>query len=370
MGVGVGTVIRTVALCLLVLGGCAQSAPRVRPAPPDGTFVAGYHPYWVGDAWDSYPFDLLDRVYFFEIEARSDGSLERHGWPDEWVDLTAAARSAGVGVTPTVSMHDEDGFEVLFADPVRIDRLVVSIIAMLAEGPEVSGLHLDFEVFRRVDAEARDGFTGFVIQLADRLRSAQPGLALSVFTLAFDGDDVYNERALGQVADYLVVQGYDYHSPGSESAGPTAPTNGWRGVNWSSVVRRFDGFGVPRRKLVMSIPLFGYEWPVTSELPGADAVGLGSTIPLTAPFDVLPDLSRARTMADRYGIERDEDSGSVWYRYEAEDGWRQGWFDDEESLRMKYEFVQREGLGGIAIFPLAYGDEGVWSDLRAAFPPR
>ncbi|MEM7416943.1 MAG: glycosyl hydrolase family 18 protein [Gemmatimonadota bacterium] len=364
MRIGLGT-------CLLVLAGCAPALVHpTRPPPPDGAFVAGYHPYWTGDAWTAYPFDVLDRLYFFETEARPDGTLERHGWPSEWSDLTAAARAAGVGVAPTVSMHDEDGFEVLFADPDRVERLVESIINLVDEVPDVSGVHLDFEVFRRVDPRARDGFTGFVVYLADELRRVHPGVALSVFTLAFDGDDVYNERALGRVADYLVVQGYDYHSPGSESAGPTAPTGGWRGVNWSSVIRRFDDFGVPRSKIVMSVPLFGYEWPVSSDERGAEASGAGTTIPLTGPGDVLTDLPRARTMAERYGTERDEESGSVWYRYQTADGWRQGWFDDDESLRRKYAFVKREGLGGIAIFPLAYGDDGVWSGLRAAFPPR
>ncbi len=60
-------------------------------------------------------------------------------------------------------------------------------------------------------------------------------------------------------------------------------------------------------------------------------------------------------------------SGTPYYAFQDELGWRQGWFEDAESLRAKYRFVRERGLGGVAIFPLAYGDAALWTDLRAAF---
>ena len=66
-------------------------------------------------------------------------------------------------------------------------------------------------------------------------------------------------------------------------------------------------------------------------------------------------------------MERDGESRSPWYRYQTAEGWRQGWYEDAESLREKYEFARVRGVGGIALFPLAYGDEEIWEGLRAAF---
>lgn len=361
-------------LCVAwILGGCAASAGSsgAPPEPPDGDFVAGYHTWWTGDSWQSYPFELLDRLYFFEIEARPDGSLERHGWPEQWSGLLARAVERGVAVTPTISMHDAAGFESLFRSDASVDSLLGSALALLAETPDVAGLHLDFEVFQTIDLSAREGFTTFVARLAERMRSESRSWYLSVFTLAFDVDDAYDERALGEIADYLVVQGYDYHSSGSSTAGPVAAVEGWGSLNWANVVTRFDSFGVPRRKLVMAVPLYGYEWPVESDTVGSATRGTGVTIPLEAAPDVRPELPRAKTQAMLYGSERDEASGTPWYRYEAADGWRQGWFEDALSLRRKFEFSRREGLGGVVLFPLAYGGEDVWAELRAVFePPR
>jgi spore germination protein YaaH len=81
---------------------------------------------------------------------------------------------------------------------------------------------------------------------------------------------------------------------------------------------------------------------------------------------VLPDEPRALEQAAEHGARRDPASGVPWYSYRDADGWWQGWFEDAESLRAKYDFVRSRGLGGIAIFPLAYGTEEVWSDVRRA----
>ncbi|MDX1495017.1 MAG: glycosyl hydrolase family 18 protein, partial [Longimicrobiales bacterium] len=293
-----------------------------------------------------------------------------HGWPERWSDAMAAARAAGVQVVPTVSMHDADAFEALFADAGAVARLVDTLLGILATDAELAGLHLDVEVFRPVDPAARDGYTAFVARLAKAMRETHPTRTLSVFVLAFDDDDVYNERALGQIADFVVVQGYDYHSMGSSNAGPVGAVRGWGRLSWENVLARFDGFGVPRERMVMSVPLYGYEWPVVSEEAGAAASGTAVTVPYAAPADILPDAPRARQQGEAHGVRRDPESGSPYYVYRDGDGWRQGWYEDAESLRLKFAFVRENGLGGIALFPLAYGTEELWDELRRAFAPR
>lgn len=357
-------------LALVVAAGCAAGpAPRVAmPTNVERPFVAGYHAYWTGDAWTGYPMDALDELLFFELEIGADGRItDAHGWPDRWRPMVEAALDAGVQVVPTVSMHDAEAFETVFADASRVSVAVDEILGLLERSPGLSGIQLDVEVFRSVGQDARDGYTAFVAGLAERMRADHPRLSLSVFVLAFDDDDVYNERALGRIADFVVVQGYDYHSMGSANAGPVGPVRGWGRLSWENVLARFDAFGVPRRKIVMSVPLYGYEWPVASEEPGAETLRTGVTVPYTAAEDVLADRPRARDQGERHGVRRDPVSGSPYYVYRNGDGWVQGWFEDAESLRLKYDFVREEGLGGLALFPLAYGDQEIWEGLRAEF---
>jgi spore germination protein YaaH len=133
------------------------------------------------------------------------------------------------------------------------------------------------------------------------------------------------------------------------------------------VLDRFLTLGVPARKIVMAVPLYGYQWPVTSDEPGASTRGVGVEIPLAPRADVVPEMPRAFTEAARHGARRDPASGSPYYAFQDSTGWQQGWFEDAESLRAKYAFVREHGLGGVALFPLAYGDPSLWPDLGEAF---
>ncbi|HSH76555.1 MAG TPA: glycosyl hydrolase family 18 protein, partial [Longimicrobiales bacterium] len=194
-----------------------------------------------------------------------------------------------------------------------------------------------------------------------------PSLSLSLFTLAFDDDDVYNEGALAELADFLVVQGYDFHHATDERSGPLAALEGWDRLNWTSVLERFLALGVGAHEIVMAVPLYGYEWPVATAQPGSETRGEAVIIPLAPPPDVVPELPRARARASEHGLRRDPESDSPYYVYRDDSGWHQGWIEDAESLRAKYDFVREHRLGGVALFPLAYGDEAMWNDLRTAF---
>lgn len=351
-------------------GGPRPSA--ITPTVGDRFFVSGYHPYWAGDAWQAYPWEALDELYFFELEAGDDGTIaDAHGWPGEWQTLVDRARVEGTRIVPTVSQHDPAAFRELFADPARAARLVEEMATLVTATPGLGGIHLDFEVFEPVGTAARDGFTAFVAGLDARLAAIDSSLLLSTFALAFDDDDVYNERALAEVTDFLVVQGYDFHSRAEASAGPVAAVVGWGRLNWQTVLERYLQLGVPARKIVMAVPLYGYQWPVTGDTPGADTRGEAIEIPLAPPIGVVPEMPRAFAEAARHGARRDAISGSPYYAFQDASGWYQGWFEDAESLRAKYAFVREHGLGGVALFPLAYGDATLWPDLIRAFsPPR
>ncbi|MDT8340907.1 MAG: glycosyl hydrolase family 18 protein [Longimicrobiales bacterium] len=364
-----------VATGLLVLALAAACAPGPPPAPPGppgsegADFLAGYHPWWALTGEARYPLEALDHLFLFEVEAGPDGEWrDLHGWPTAWAEggegVAARARRAGVPIALTVTAHEPGAFETIFKDPARTDRLMERVLEAVTALPG-TGVHLDLEVFDPVAPAARDGYTAFVAEVARRLRARDPGAGLTVFVPAFDDADAYNERALAAVADYLVVQGYDLHHQTDERAGPVAALRGWGRLNWGEVVERYRALGVPSGRIVMAAPLYGYEWPTESDEPGAATRGPGVPVPLDAPEGVLTGAPRARAQAERHGARRDPESGSPWYAYrDAEGGWIQGWYDDARSLAEKLAFVREAGLGGLALFPLSYGTDAVWAELR------
>ncbi|HSM04680.1 MAG TPA: glycoside hydrolase family 18 protein [Longimicrobiales bacterium] len=355
-----------VAVLLASVGGCGPPSPPAPPVPGAGPhlFAAGYHAWWTGDAWSAYPLEALDRLYLFEVELDVTGGIrDTHGWPERWQALRDRARDAGLSLVPVVTLHPEEAVPVLLADPLAVRRAAASITALVASDPTLDGVHLDLEVFQPVPSAARDGYVALARALRHRLDEIRPGAVLSVFIPALDGADAYDEVSLAEVADYMVVQGYDLHHGNDVRAGPLAALRGWGSLNWTAVTDRLTGLGIPPGRLVMGVPLYGYEWPVEGPEPGSPTRGPGVAVPLTAPPDVLPELPRAEDRIASHGLRRDPVSDVPYYVFRTDDGWVQGWVEDARSLADKLDFVRARGLGGVAWFPLAYAPAEVRREL-------
>lgn len=338
-------------------------------APPSSTLqLMGYHVWWMGDAWQEADLAALDEVLFFELRVGENGTIEQpNGWPDRWRDLIGTARDQGSLVVPTISASDPDLFIRVFSSGLRTRLLLESTMDAVRDA-EADGVHLDFEIFRSVPSEVRGQFIEFVEALRSELDSYRSDSRLTVFALAFDQGDVLDESRLSQIADYLVVQGYDLHWRTGDSAGPVAPIRGWGNSNWEAILGRFIALGVDRSKIIMSIPLFGYEWPTESEKPGARTRGPGITITY-APVDSLHLTGTRPNVTERiaaYGALRDASSGSPYYAYQDSTGWFQGWYEDPQSIAEKIEFVKREGLAGVAVFPLGYDNGALLRQIQSS----
>ena len=351
------------AVCAALLASCAGPAPSREAV---GFPVLGYYAWWMAPQADRLDLSLIETLFFFDLVVDSTGALaETRGWPDAWVGLIDRTRAGSTRVVPVVTLPDEASFSALFQDPVAITRLRETLVG-LAIDPASDGLHIDFEVFDPVPAGVREAFTALVAGVSFEVRSRRPAAAVSIFLPAFDHPEVFDEAALAAATDFVVVQGYDIHWRDAPRAGPIAPLRGWGGENWEEILARYDALGIPRDRLFFAVPYYGFEWPTESAEPGAATRGPGRLVTY-APFDSLmpPGFSVAATHRIRdNGHRRDTLSGAPYYAYETGDGWYQGWFEDAESLRMKYAFIRRERIGGVALFALGYDrgemEEALW----------
>ena len=127
--------------------------------------------------------------------------------------------------------------------------------------------------------------------------------------------------------------------------------------------------GISRNQLVMSTPYYGYEWPTEHGEIGSPTVAMGRTISHSPIADIAPEFGlSALELYTLHGLRRDPESGAAFYAFQNDSVWIQGWFDDEQSLTMKYDYVKDNRLGGVAIFPLAYDRGRFNGQLRIAFP--
>jgi len=336
------------------------------------TRVHGYYAWWTRGLWLDLDLSLYDKLFFFDITPAADGSIrEANGYPFAWRGLIDRADSVGVPVIPTLTLLDADSLEALFLNETHRQTLLDSSLDLI-EKSQGRGLHLDFEWFAPAKEALREGFHAYVDTLSAHVALHYPEAQLSMFVPAFHPDGMIDLPRIPSFFGEIMVQGYDLHWQTGPVAGPVAPLSGWDGNNWESIISRLDHLGIDRDRILLTVPYYGYEWPVIEANPGSTTRGHARVI-TNARLDSLnvPEMQvAAQDRVKAHGLKRDTDSGSPYYTFQDSTGWIQGWFEDSQSLSAKYRFVNDLGLAGVAIFPIGYDDSGLDSVLQEAFGTR
>lgn len=323
---------------------------------PENQKVIGYYAWWTRGAWINLNLSQYDKLIFFTTTVSSDGEIkERNGWPHAWGGFLDKADSAGVAVVPTMALLDASAIRTLFMSDEAIERLVSSALTLIGESGG-TGLHLDIEFFETAGDTLSRRFMAFTDSLAAASLSKYPEAELSIFAPAFDAGGLYDIATLSDRYKEIMVQGYDLHWQNGPTAGPLSPLSGWGDENWQEIATRYSNAGIESSRIIMTIPYYGYEWPVESDERGAKTRSTGRIVTF-APVDSLnlPDIQvSVEERIAQHGMKRDMDSGSPYYSFQDSTGWWQGWYEDQTSLEVKYEFIKRHEMSGIAIFPIGY----------------
>lgn len=201
-------------------------------SPPKEMAVIGF--YALGDSKTSSWTNLFRKPYPETASGNTDvvselalgwysldkgGNLltkSRTGWqrPDSWEKVLEAAREYNLKTEMVVHVTDGDGtISSLLTDEAAMTRAVNGI---MGEAVLYQGVNLDFEgLGYRDDGEqlkaVQDGFTKFVRLLAEQVRTANLTLTLTLHApnSAYQG---YDYKALGEIADRIIVMAYDYGS--------------------------------------------------------------------------------------------------------------------------------------------------------------
>ena len=320
-------------------------------------FVYGFYPYWVYSWEYTIPrWDLVSRIAYFSAVADSEGNITNtRGWPV--TSLINEARAHGVSVDLVCTLFDNDGSRIhyLLTNPSARARLAHNLANLLRLGGE--GINLDFEFPTAADSLL---FPEFVQELRETLRAVNPDFYISVDIPPVDWRGSFKLSELNQVCDFIFVMAYNYYYGGSSITGPIAPfddpTESYD-VVWTC--NRYLGeLGGDGSKLVLGLPLYGYDWQCDGPNRGARTTSTGS------PIFYYEAVESARV----YGRLWDSNASSPWYRL---DSWRQGWYEDAQALDYCYNFVLNQNLKGVGFWALGYdgGRSEFWAGIEHAFTP-
>lgn len=234
---------------------------------------------------------------------------------------------------------DVDSYEILSSTTKR-QQLSVNIVDT-AVGLGLDGVNIDFE---SLSEECGVHYVQFLRELSVLCR--QSGLVLSIDNyVPFNFNNYYRLDIQGQIADYVIIMGYDEHWHGSGSPGSVASID----YVSNGLDRTLDQ--VPAEKVVNALPFYTILWKTE-----------GSTV-----TDEYITLNNVSDFLQRVNIEPewDEETCQNYAEWQSGTVLYQIWVEDIESIRVKLNVMSAKGLGGVAVWRLGYGTASVWDLIEA-----
>lgn len=293
----------------------------------------------------------LTYLSVFTYAVRRDGGLT----PVEDQPSLNAAFNHGVMPVMVLANFEEGTFSTDLATAVLTDDSLQNRIldealrVMESKGYRV--LDFDFEYLGRENRERYNRFLskaarilrsrGYLISaaLAPKIRADQPGVL-------YEGHDY---PAVGQIVDFIFFMTYEW----GWSGGPPMAVSP---LDQVQKVMEYALTEVPKNKIMMGIPHYGYDWTLPYVRGG------------TWARSITP--QQAVQLAVRYGadIKYDQAAQSPYFNYRDEQGRNHVvWFEDARSIQAKFNLVKRLGIRGFFYWVLRGGFPQNWFLIEENF---
>lgn len=252
------------------------------------------------------------------------------------------------------------------AQPENRRAFVASCVDMFLRGhfaPGITarglfdGIDVDWEYPQVKDAR---NFEALLREFRRQMRAVWPGLTLAIAVgdhpTMTPGTDF---SAIGRLVDQVGMMNYDYSGPWNPHTGflaPLVPREGAPRDSGSIVgsLAAYEQAGVPRKKLLMGLPFYGYQWrEVEPANNGLFQTGKG--VAEDKPYRFI------RKLTQSYPLFRDERSQAPWL-FDGRNFWT---FEDPISVNYKVSYAAQQHLAGIMIWELG-GDTEEATLLKVA----
>ena len=353
--------------------GLASPFTGITQILPRQVKVVGFVPYWLLDK-PSIGSAPITQLSYFSLTLDSDGTVKRQvnaqeeepGWTaftrnQSLTNILANAKNQKKGLSLTVFSGNQATIESLITNPERnADNLVADVVPIMQRGG-FSDLNLDVESIVSASPSAQANFTRFVARIKKGLSaSGSATLTLDLQPISLFQPYLSDPLALGQIVDYIVLMTYDFHFPGSVLAGPVAPMGGAGSTRVFDVQSSLNAAlkEIPRTKILLGIPLYGYEWQTIDGRPDAPTIpGTGFLASDSRVAQVIDSCTNCTKGLDQVAQE-------PYLFYPESTHFHEIYYEDNQSIQAKIDLAKNTGIGGVALWAIGYENNSDFTPLK------
>jgi len=326
--------------------------------------IVGFMPFWLINKLASSYDNQINEFSYFDLIIDKDGSIRKLANPQEeepgWTTLKSnsqlstrlkTANENKIGLSLVVFSGETETIKQLIVNPEESAANLVSDVTSIMQQYGFTDLNLDIENIENTTQDKRDLFTRFV----KAVKSGMVKNNLGTLTVDIQGISLFqpyltDPQKMGEIADFVLLMTYDYHYPGSLLAGPVAPLGG------AGEERVFDVnltlkaalAQIPKEKIILGIPLYGYEWNTVDNFPGAPAIpGTGVIASNNRVSELLKSCLNCTKQTDKVSLE-------PFLIFPEETHYHQIFYEDNAAIKSKLELASKSKISGVAFWALGY----------------
>ena len=331
--------------------------------------VFGWHPYWMGSAWESYPFELLSTISYFSYKLDpKTGSYTNPQQMIEWRNtaMIDSAKLKKTKVLLTVSSHGYKNNNSFLGDQAKWGVLIDSLSNLLLDR-DADGVDINFE---NLPYLKRGSFNRFIEELRKRLNQ-KLGTKTPIISLtlpAVDSREIFDIKDLQKSVDLFVIMGYDYNS-GPQVQGAVAPLLPFESKNISlnNTLKYYLEAGINASKTVLALPYYGSMWEGNIGEGGTTSSIFERKVTYREIMSIFNDEFVTK---NNLSPTLEKNSMTNYFNITYPDNTtKEVWFDDDYTLGKKYDFAITNKLKGIGIWALGYdnGYNELWDVIESKF---
>ncbi len=339
--------------------------------------VAGWIPYWrsaTGTADAIAHISTFKEISPFGYTVKTDGTLfdamDVNTAP--WPALIKAAQAKKVRVIPTVMWSNTDAIDAVLRDP-KLRKAHIAEIVKTVSDHGFDGIDIDYEGKK---AETKKYFSLFLKELYAAMGKkwvictieARTPLDSRFSKIPKDIEYANDFVAINNYCDRVRIMAYDQGTIdlklNDAAPGPYIPV---ADPKWVEKVIKLAAQSIAKKKIVIGVPTYGYEFEVTPLMEGYRydllwAFNQKYALDLAKELNLFPRRNVAGEMSFMYVPTTAMTSPpSISNRVSL----RVLWWSDAKAIRDKVLLAKKLGVRGVAVFKIDGGEDPLmWNMLK------